>query len=201
MGIQAATSTWLAFLDDDDEWQENKVASQMAAVTRSKHRICHTDEIWIRNKRRINPHRHHTKAGGYIYPRCLQLCCISPSSCLLHKSLFEDYGFFDTELAACEDYDMWLRICAYEQVSYIDEHLTIKFGGHEDQLSRRYWGMDRFRVKALTKMMQQPRLKPQYRDETRTVLLKKLRILHQGAAKRGKEEDARSYEKQICQWQ
>ena len=33
----------------------------------------------------------------------------------------------------------------------LDEKLIIKRGGHADQLSKKYWGMDRFRIKALEK--------------------------------------------------
>ena len=40
-----------------------------------------------------------------------------------------------------------------EKVLFLDEPLTIKYGGHDDQLSKKYWGMDRFRVKALEKLI------------------------------------------------
>ena len=201
LGIKETHTEWLAFLDDDDIWDEKKIATQLKETHASASRLCHTNEIWLRKHVRINPHKHHLKTGGHIYLRCLALCLVSPSSCFIHKSVFEDYGLFDEELPACEDYDMWLRICAYEPVSYVDEHLTVKRGGHANQLSRRYWGMDRFRVKALRKMMEQPQLKAEYREATKKMLIKKIGILQQGASKRGKREDTRLYAEQLSQWQ
>ena len=70
---------------------------------------------------------------------------------MIKKEVFKDYGFFDEELQVCEDYDMWVRITAKENVGYLTEPLVIKYGGHSDQLSKKYWGMDRFRIKSLEK--------------------------------------------------
>ena len=57
---------------------------------------------------------------------CLRLCCISPSSSLIERSVFDDFGVFDESLLAFEDYDFWLRYCAYEKVLFVDERLIIK---------------------------------------------------------------------------
>ena len=195
--IKTANEDWLAFLDDDDQWMETKVEEQMQAISQSNLRLCHTNELWLRNGKRINQHKRHTKSGGAIYLRCLELCCISPSSVLIEKSIFTDYGLFDEDLPVCEDYDMWLRICAYEEVSYINQPLVVKHGGHEDQLSHRYWGMDRFRVQALMKMLQHSQLRPAYRAATLQSIKKRLNILQQGAARRGKGQEAKSYLAQL----
>lgn len=184
-GIRRARSAWVVFLDDDDEWQPMKAHRQAAIVQATRgRRLCHADEIWLRAGRRVNQSAQHKKAGGAIYERCLKLCCISPSAVFAHLSLFEDHGLFDESLAVCEDYDMWLRICAYEEIAYVPEPLVIKHGGHADQLSRRYWGMDRFRVRALMKMMDDPKLDAAKRDATRAMLIQKLTILAKGAARR-----------------
>ncbi|MDE2825547.1 MAG: glycosyltransferase family 2 protein, partial [Gemmatimonadota bacterium] len=148
-GIGAAKHDWIALLDSDDEWLPGKLERQWGALERDpRYRFCHTDEIWIRKGRRVNPMKKHAKYGGHIFHHCLPLCVISPSSALIHRDLFERFGMFDPELPVCEDYDLWLRICAREPVLYVDEPLLLKYGGHEDQLSRAYWGMDRFRIRA-----------------------------------------------------
>ncbi len=101
----------------------------------------------------LNQKNKHEKSGGDIFEKCVRLCCISPSSALLRSDLFKDIGYFDESFPACEDYDFWLRVTAREKVLFLDEPLTIKYGGHDDQLSKKYWGMDRFRVKALEKLI------------------------------------------------
>ncbi len=193
-GIAAATGEWLAFLDSDDEWLPGKLAAQREALQQAPgHRICHTDEIWIRNGRRVNPMKKHTKSGGEIFLQCLPLCVISPSSVLIHRSIFDEVGTFDETLPACEDYDLWLRICARHPVAFVSEPQIIKYGGHADQLSRRHWGMDRFRVRALQGILAWEGLPNEYRRAAEKTLRRKAEILAQGARKRGRQSEAEEY--------
>ena len=190
VGIRQASGTWIAFLDADDQWLPDKVAMQLAAIqSQPQCRIVHSNEIWIRNGVRINPARRHEKSGGWIFQRCLPLCVISPSSVIIHREVFEAVGCFDEELPVCEDYDLWLRICARYPVHYVEQALLVKFGGHADQLSRRYWGMDRFRISALDKILRSGVLTPEDGEAARLALLSKVDIYLQGARKRGNQAD------------
>lgn len=194
VGIQAAQGEWIALLDSDDYWLEEKLARQLAAIAKQPGlRLCHTEEIWIRNGVRVNPMKKHQKSGGSIYQRCLPLCCISPSSVLIHRTVFDEVGLFDETLPACEDYDLWLRVCAREAVLFLDEPLLVKTGGHEDQLSRKHWGMDRFRIRALEKILASERLSPTDREATLALLVRKLEILINGAKKRDNHELMAAY--------
>jgi glycosyltransferase involved in cell wall biosynthesis len=193
-GIQVAQGEWIALLDSDDYWLEGKLAQQMSALAEQPElRLCHTEEIWIRNGVRVNPMKKHQKTGGWIYQRCLPLCCISPSSVLIHRGIFEEVGLFDESFPACEDYDLWLRVCAGEAVLFVDTPLLVKTGGHEDQLSRKYWGMDRFRIRALEKILATERLSPSDREATLVLLVKKLEILLNGARKRENHDVVAAY--------
>lgn len=195
-GIKASGGDWLALLDSDDEWLPTKLEKQSQVIKLDKdYRVCHTDEIWIRNGVRVNSKNKHQKYGGWIYEKCLPLCAMSPSSVLLHKGIFSEHGLFDESLPACEDYDLWLRICAHEPVLYIDDFLLKKFGGHEDQLSRKYWGMDRFRMAALAKAIRSETLSREQLELTRQQLAEKLKIYLQGARKRERFEHAEETEK------
>ena len=60
---------------------------------------------------------------------------------------------FDPALKICEDYDFWLRLLLTEQIGLIDEPLVEKYGGHKDQLSNSTWGLDRFRIQSLEKIL------------------------------------------------
>ena len=81
---------------------------------------------------------------------------------MIHKDIFKDVGLFDENLPVCEDYDLWLRICSRYPVLYLRKKLIKKYGGHDDQLSLRFWGMDRFRIQALEKMINDPVLSENY---------------------------------------
>ena len=197
-GIRAARGTWIALLDSDDEWLADKLDRQLQAVTTEIDTVlCHTDEIWIRRGRRVNPMKKHRKHGGHIFEHCLALCSISPSSVLLHRRLFETVGWFDEDLPACEDYDLWLRVSARFPVLFLDEPLIVKHGGHDDQLSRRYWGMDRFRITALGKIIASSSLSDADRAAAESMLAHKVAIYASGARRRGKLAEARAYERRL----
>ncbi|HXK57940.1 MAG TPA: glycosyltransferase family A protein [Gammaproteobacteria bacterium] len=194
LGINSASGEWIALLDSDDEWLPGKLSAQLELLgSLPDYRICHTEEIWIRSGRRVNQMKKHTKCGGDIFLRCLPLCVISPSSALIHRSLFDRIGLFDESLPACEDYDLWLRICASHPVAYVTTPQVVKYGGHQDQLSRRYWGMDRFRIAALEEIIQSGSLTGEALSAARAMVSRKARIVAGGAAKRGEWIEAARY--------
>ena len=168
-----------------------------ATYERAEHLLHFTDEIWIRNGKRINPKFRHQKREGWIYQPSLELCLMAPSTVLLKRELLEQCGLFDEELPVCEDYDLWLRITAHHQVSFLNEALMTRSGGHADQLSRKYWGMDRFRVQSIKKILANVPLRKEDEMATRRVLKKKCEILLNGFRKRGKTEEISYYESLI----
>lgn len=189
LGLRHAQGEWIALLDSDDQWLPHKLDAQFEQLKLEQQLICHTQEIWIRNGVRVNQMSKHQKAGGWIFERCLPLCAMSPSSIVIHKSVFESVGIFDQLLPACEDYDLWLRIASQYSVAYVEQACINKFGGHDDQLSRQYWGMDRFRVIALENLLtSELTLSAPNHLAAVNMLLKKLRILSKGALKHGNHE-------------
>jgi glycosyltransferase involved in cell wall biosynthesis len=200
-GLVLANGCWIAFLDSDDEWLPQKLENQINLFkSKPEYKICHTNEQWTRHGVKVNQMKKHKKSGGWIFPQCLPLCAMSPSSILIHKSVLDDIGHFNTSLPCCEDYDMWLRITAKYPVLFIEEPQIIKYGGHDDQLSKKYWGMDRFRIQALQNIISNHVLNEENRHKAIAELLKKCRIIQQGAEKRGKDEDVQFYQEIIDQF-
>ncbi len=194
-GISQARGIWIAFLDSDDEWLPSKLINQLKALQHQPdYKICHTNEIWVRNGKRVNPMKKHEKSGGLLFKNCLPLCIISPSSVIIHRSVFEDHGLFDESLPVCEDYDLWLRFCAFLPILYLEKPQIIKYGGHSDQLSHKYWGMDRFRIIALEKLIENPALSSENKLAAIQTLLEKIDIYIQGAKKRGKGDEVEFYQ-------
>lgn len=193
-GVAASHGELLAFLDSDDLWMPGKLAAQVDFFAdHPEAEICQTEEIWMRNGVRVNPCAHHRKPSGDIFDASLRLCLVSPSAVMLRRGLFERAGGFDEGLPACEDYDLWLRIARDTPVWLIDHALVIKRGGHPDQLSRRFWGMDRFRVAALARVIAHGNLTPHQRRAALAVLAEKCTILANGAARRGRRDEAEAY--------
>ncbi len=187
LGIKNASGDWLAFLDSDDYWLPNKLEEQIKFHRQNPDiLISQTDEIWIRNGTRINPNKDNIKVGGDIFEQSLERCMISPSAVMLRKDILDLVGMFDERLPACEDYDLWLRITGRHKVGLIPDKLVIKTGGHPDQLSKKYEAMDRFRVQSLEKLLAGDSLNNFQREAAETILNKKMKILMEGAKKRGK---------------
>ena len=200
-GVKLANGDWIAFLDSDDEWFENKLELQAREIKKSKtFMICHTNEIWIRNGIRVNQMKKHQKYGGAIFKKCLDMCRISPSSVMIHRRIFDEIGLFDEDLIICEDYDLWLRISSKYPVLYLDSMLIKKFGGHEDQLSKNINGIEQFRIQSLEKILKTLPLKPSYFNSAKNMVLKKLRIYRSGLIKRNKIKENAFIEKKIHYW-
>lgn len=193
-GVGEASGQLISFLDSDDLWLPRKLSRQVDFFnTNPEAVICQTEEIWIRNGVRVNPKKRHHKFSGMIFEPSLALCLVSPSAVMIRRSLFDAVGLFDESLSACEDYDLWLRISCKYPVHLIDTPLIIKRGGHADQLSRAP-GLDKFRIKALKKIMESGQLsEAQYRSAALT-LKEKCFIYAGGCRRRGHEDEARYYE-------
>ena len=200
-GLERARGSLICFLDSDDLWEEGKLKAQVQWM--QVHPECmavYTDEIWIRNGVRVNPMKKHQKYSGDIFRQCLPLCIVSPSSVMLRKSILDEVGGFDELMPVCEDYDLWLRIAVRYPFKFLKEKLILKRGGHRDQLSRKYWGMDRWRVYALDKLLRGDDLNMQQREWVTEMLINKSSILIQGFEKRGKTEEARIYKNLVSHY-
>lgn len=200
-GINSARGDWIALLDSDDEWLPDKLEIQVKLLQNNAElRFCHTNEIWIRNGVRINQMKKHQKYGGNIFKKCLDICRISPSSSLFHTSVIKDVGLFDESLDVCEDYDLWLRITAKYPVLFLDQPLIKKFGGHTDQLSRVFGGIEQYRIRSLEKILTSKSLSGSQSEAAKDMLIHKLQIYAKGLKKREKNTEFQSVEKKIQDW-
>jgi glycosyltransferase involved in cell wall biosynthesis len=193
-GVALAQAPLIAFLDSDDLWVQTKLERQLAFMRANPAcAISQTDEIWIRNGRRVNPGVRHRKRGGDIFIDSLRTCLISMSATIMRTDLFRSIGGFDEIMAAAEDYDLWLRILIDREAGLLDEPLVTRRGGHPDQTSATTPAIDRFRILALTKLLVDDRLSPARRIAVIEVLAEKCRIYAGGLSRRGKIDQARLY--------
>ncbi|WP_415397859.1 glycosyltransferase family 2 protein [Sulfurimonas sp. CS5] len=198
LGIKKAKYEWIAFLDSDDEWHPEKLQEHLVLhLSKSDLQMSYTDEKWVRDAKEVKLPKKYRKFGGHIFKESLSHCIIAPSSTIIHKDLLDKVGLFDENLEVCEDYDLWLRVAIKNEIGLINKKLIIKYGGDADQLSMKFWGMDRFRVLALEKILNNTGSEALTSKEITNELIKKYNLLLKGAKKHDKIQDIYNYEKKI----
>lgn len=199
-GIIESKGEYIAFLDSDDLWLPDKLSRQLAWFYRNPEALlCQTEEFWIRNGKRLNPRGYHKKPRGFCFPLLLQRCLVSPSAAAVRRAVFDKVGLFDESLPACEDYDLWLRIGCKYPLGLIEEPLVIKRGGHPDQLSATIPSLDRYRIRAILKLLNAASLDPAQLIAAKTVLREKSHIYADGCRKHGKEHEAEMVERILAE--
>ena len=192
-GLEVSTAPLIAFLDSDDLWLPSKLHLQHNYLMEHPQvDLCQTEEIWWRKGRQVSPRKHHRKPSGDIFRRSLDLCLVSPSAVMMRRKLFEMVGYFDEDLPAAEDYDLWLRVSVEHAVPLLPDPLVIKRGGHSDQLSAKS-GIDRYRIRALEKLLRSNRLSTDQYKWAWQALRRKCEIYGQGCLKRGRVEEGERY--------
>jgi len=192
-GIISSSGRFIALLDSDDLWLPEKLNRQVSFFQNNPDAmICQTQEIWIRNGKRVNPCKHHKKPAGMIFEPSLSLCLVSPSAVMFKRELVDRVGFFDETLPACEDYDLWIRVSLKYPVYLIDEALIIKRGGHGDQLSSNPM-LDKYRIRAIKKLLNQDILTSDQRRAAVAKFKEKCIIYATGCKKRGRHQEADEY--------
>ncbi len=191
--IKISRGEFVALLDSDDWWENTKLSCQVRFFENHPRAvICQTQEIWIRNGKRVNPRKKHEKLSGMIFEPSLELCLVSPSAVMIRAGVFKEKGLFKESFPVCEDYDLWLRITMDTPVHLIDRPLTVKTGGHKDQLSASH-SQDRYRIASILDLLESGRLSRDQRRCAKRVLENKCQIFGNGCIKRGKHQEGAYY--------
>ncbi|WP_035075986.1 glycosyltransferase family 2 protein [Maridesulfovibrio zosterae] len=194
--IAVSNAGVIALLDSDDEWLPSKLEKQLIFMEETGLHISQTDEIWIRNGKRVNQCKKHEKSEGLFFERSLVMCMVSPSCVMFTRKFWDSVGPFDENMVACEDYDLWLRGFEYP-VGLLRERLTVKHGGREDQLSNNVSCLDLYRMYSIAKLVRSGKLDGKDRALALNELQRKSGYFAGGCRKRGKLDQADKIEQLV----
>jgi hypothetical protein len=109
LGIGAATQPWCAFLDSDDEWASDHLATLMSAVDQTVGFVASTAVTMIGNRLRVkgNPYRDRHRLDGPEDAFCPENV-ITTSACMVRTEVLRRVGGFGPGRHA-EDLDLWVR--------------------------------------------------------------------------------------------
>jgi len=131
-GINIARGDWIAFLDDDDFFVENKIEKQLNHL--KKHNgLFSSSNMYVVSHNSISEEKldihidklyFQSRLPSHILTKNLidRTNYINNSSVLMHKSLIEKTGSFKP--VNYEDWDYWKRALYYSNCYYIDEPLV-----------------------------------------------------------------------------
>ena len=146
-GIDAATGTWIAFLDDDDLWAPHKLVTQLRSVRGalggSDVGTQAAEPQWICSASVLIDE--HDDVVGWATPgrstlgaADLLAADVVPaggSGMVARADVLRDLGGFDTSMALYEDWDLWIRLATRYEPAVVDQPLVVRVS-HPSSSSR-----------------------------------------------------------------
>jgi len=132
-GLTFSKGAWIAFLDSDDLWCEDKLEKQMSFIAKTGALITYTATAYINESGRLS--RYSLRARYQLsYHALLRRNIMSCSSVMVHKAVM--MPFPDGDIS--EDYAVWLQILKKGNYAYgIDEPLLIyRMSAHSKSAKR-----------------------------------------------------------------
>jgi glycosyltransferase involved in cell wall biosynthesis len=128
--LRVARGEYVAFLDSDDLWLPEKLATQ---ITSLRH---HPQRKWSYTAFSVvdaagrpkvaGPVRKRPVVSGWIAERLLNdETLIALPSVVVQRELLQELGTFDERLVMCEDDELWLRLALKSEIDGIDQPLTV----------------------------------------------------------------------------
>jgi glycosyltransferase involved in cell wall biosynthesis len=128
-GIRAASGEFIAFLDDDDEWEPEKTEEQLKVLQYYDVVVCTSDGI--------GPDLH-----KYEHRKALELADLRTgpfggTGVLMARTAVLKETLFDEALPRGQDWDVFIRIAMKHRIGYLNKPLLRYDNGDHDRITNR----------------------------------------------------------------
>lgn len=134
-GLHIAQGEFIAFLDDDDEWIENKLEQQINILKENKYCIVGCNYI------EVSPDKskyRKLKENVSFYDMNFENVIGSYSFCITKSEYLENL-FINKKLKASQDWDLWIKIfLKTNKKAYIIQDYLVKYYQHDNKISINY---------------------------------------------------------------
>ena len=107
-GIAHSIGEWIAFLDCDDIWRNEKLEKQLKLAEETGAELIYTSYTLFSNEEGVCRHRDYLVPSSVTYQSMLRENYIGCSTAMVKKSLLETHSF--SENIHHEDYALWLEL-------------------------------------------------------------------------------------------
>lgn len=150
--IQHARGEFLAFVDSDDTWYPDHLASQMQLFADDLSLdLVYSNSLLVGDlPRPVEFMVRNTSNGPATFDALVvERCQVSISTVVVRKQAIVRAGLFDEKLPRCDDYDMWVRAAFHgAKIGYsrkVQAHMNIGRPGalslQKAKMAEAYWGI------------------------------------------------------------
>ena len=155
-GIHASQSEFIALLDSDDAWLPEKLERQMPRfaepdvhIVYSDFRIEYSDGTIKESYLADRP----LASEGHITDAYIQSRFLFPSSMILRRDAMEACRLFDETMLACEDVELFTKMCLRGKVAWVNEPLMIRTEGGGQNITANGERLQNYLLRALHSLL------------------------------------------------